>query len=146
MLDAVDGAVARSTGTASRLGARFDMEVDSFLLLVLSVLVAQTLGAWVLAIGLMRYAFGVVGRLVPWLRAPLPASPARKAVAALQGIVLVVACADVLPRPVALAVVGLALASLLWSFGRDVAWLWRHGRQRAVPAPGRGSAVSDGAC
>src|SRR5262249_35133194 len=35
-LDAVDGRVARGTGTASALGARFDMEVDAFLILVLS--------------------------------------------------------------------------------------------------------------
>src|SRR5579875_158357 len=56
-LDAVDGWVARRTGTTSELGARFDMEVDAFLLLVLSASVAQLLGVWVLAIGLLRYAF-----------------------------------------------------------------------------------------
>ena len=39
-LDAVDGQVARRTGTVSALGARFDMEVDAFLILVLSVYVA----------------------------------------------------------------------------------------------------------
>ena len=33
------------------------MEVDAFLILVLSVYVAQSLGAWVLAIGLARYVF-----------------------------------------------------------------------------------------
>ena len=35
---AVDGRVARCTGTVSRLGARFDMEVDAVLILVLAVL------------------------------------------------------------------------------------------------------------
>ena len=40
LLDAVDGRVARRTGTASAFGARFDMEVDAFLILVLSVDVA----------------------------------------------------------------------------------------------------------
>ena len=55
-LDAVDGRVARRTGTVSELGARFDMEVDAFLILVLSVYVAPAVGWWVLAIGLMRYA------------------------------------------------------------------------------------------
>ena len=39
-LDAVDGWVARRTRTASALGARFDGEVDAFLILVLSVYVA----------------------------------------------------------------------------------------------------------
>ena len=40
-LDGVDGWVARRTRTVSALGARFDMEVDAFLVLVLSVHVAQ---------------------------------------------------------------------------------------------------------
>ena len=56
-LDFVDGQVARRTGTTSRLGARFDGEVDAFLILVLSVYVAPSAGAWVLAIGAARYAF-----------------------------------------------------------------------------------------
>ena len=36
-LDAVDGRVARRTGSVTPLGARFDMEADAFLILVLSV-------------------------------------------------------------------------------------------------------------
>ncbi len=36
-LDAVDGQVARRTRSATALGARFDMEADAFLILVLSV-------------------------------------------------------------------------------------------------------------
>ena len=68
VLDAVDGWVARRTGTVSALGARFDMEVDAFLILVLSAYVADSLGGWVLAIGLMRYAFVAAGWVLPWLR------------------------------------------------------------------------------
>ena len=49
VLDAVDGAVARRSRTASAVGARFDMEVDAFLILVLSVDVARTVGGWVQA-------------------------------------------------------------------------------------------------
>ncbi len=51
VLDAVDGWLARRTGTATALGARFDGEVDAFLILALSVYVAPASGAWVLAIG-----------------------------------------------------------------------------------------------
>ncbi|MFP5373000.1 MAG: CDP-alcohol phosphatidyltransferase family protein [Actinomycetes bacterium] len=127
-LDAVDGPVARRTGTASALGARFDVEVDSVLVLVLSVHVAVILGPWVLVIGAMRYAFVAAGWAAPWLRAPLPTSYAAKAVAALQGIVLVVAAADVLPRSLAAALTGVALALLVWSFTRSVVWLWRDAR------------------
>lgn len=125
LLDGVDGRVARRTGTVSALGARFDMEVDAFLILVLSVFVAGSLGVWVLAIGAMRYAFGVAGWLAPWLRAALPTSVARKAVAAFQGIALTVAGAGVVSRAAAFGIVLLALACLVWSFGRDIRWLWR---------------------
>jgi phosphatidylglycerophosphate synthase len=124
-LDAVDGQVARRTGTESALGARFDMEADAFLILVLSIYVAMSLGTWVLLIGAMRYAFVAAARVLPWLNGPLPPSMARKTVAALQGIVLVVAAAGVLPGPAAYAVVFVALVLLVWSFGRDIRWLWR---------------------
>lgn len=50
-LDAVDGPVARRTGTVTAFGGRFDGEVDAFLILVLSVVVAPSLGWWVLEIG-----------------------------------------------------------------------------------------------
>jgi len=75
VLDGVDGWVARRTHSETELGARFDMEVDAFLLLVLSVYVAQLLGWWVLAIGLLRYVFVVAGWLLPWMRATLSGSP-----------------------------------------------------------------------
>ncbi|MGQ0715754.1 MAG: CDP-alcohol phosphatidyltransferase family protein [Pseudonocardiales bacterium] len=126
VLDAVDGQVARRSGTASALGARFDMEVDSFLVLVLSVYVAVLVGPWVLAIGAMRYAFVAASWMAPWMRSALPARYSAKAVAALQGIVLVVATSEVLPHPLAVALVSTALALLVWSFGRDVALLWSN--------------------
>ena len=126
VLDAVDGQVARRTGTASGLGARFDMEVDAFLILVLSVYVARPMGAWVLAIGAMRYAFVVLSWALPWLRGPVPPRFWRKVVAATQGVVLVFAAADVLPAPLMVAALAAALALLVESFGRDIVWLWRH--------------------
>ncbi len=127
ILDAVDGHVARRTGSATAVGARFDMEVDAFLILVLSVFVARSLGVWwVLAIGAMRYVFVAAAWVLPWLRGELPPSFARKVVAAVQGVVLVGASAGLVGRPVTLAVVGAALAALTWSFGRDVRWLWRR--------------------
>jgi phosphatidylglycerophosphate synthase len=125
-LDAVDGLVARLTGTATALGARFDMEVDSFLLLVLSVYAARSLGAWVLMIGAMRYAFVAAMWVLPWMRASLPPRYWRKVVAAAQGIVLVVAAAEVLAGWLTVTLVGAALALLCESFGRDVRWLWHH--------------------
>ncbi|WP_246159309.1 CDP-alcohol phosphatidyltransferase family protein [Catellatospora sichuanensis] len=126
VLDAVDGKVARRTGTASPFGARFDMEVDAFLILVLSCYVAPAVGPWVLAIGAMRYVYVVATWVLPWLRGQLFPRYWRKVVAAIQGIVLVTAAADVLPRPVVVAALVAALALLTESFGRDVVFLWRH--------------------
>jgi phosphatidylglycerophosphate synthase len=147
-LDAVDGQVARRTRTASAVGARFDMEVDAFLIVVLSAHVAAAVGAWALAIGAMRYAFVAAGWALPWLRGPLPPSYAGKTVAALQGIVLVVVGAGVLGGSAAVVPVAAALALLCWSFGRDVLRLHRgqareaRGREARVPLP-RQAALPD---
>jgi phosphatidylglycerophosphate synthase len=129
-LDAVDGPIARRTRSASAFGARFDMEIDAFLILVLSVWVARELGAWVLAIGVMRYAFWAASRFVPWLRTPMPPSYWRKTVAAVQGIVLVAAASMILPGWLSIVAVAVALALLLWSFGTQVVWQWRVSRGR----------------
>ena len=127
VLDAVDGLVARLTGTATPLGARLDGEVDAFLILLLSIAVSQTYGAWVLVIGAARYAFLLAGWLIPWLAAPLPPRFWRKAVAAIQGIVLTVAVSGQLDRLVGMMAVTVALLLLAESFGRDVIWLYRAG-------------------
>lgn len=134
VLDAVDGWVARHTGTVSALGARFDMEVDAFLILVLSVYVAQSVGPWVLAIGAARYLAWAAGRVVPWMRVTVPKRYWRKPVAAIQGIVLTAAVAHLLPGPAIIAAIAVALALLTESFGRDVVWQWRQRRKSDLSA------------
>jgi phosphatidylglycerophosphate synthase len=129
-LDLADGWVGRRTGTHSDLGSRFDGEVDAFLILTLSVYVAPAYGAWVLAIGAARYLFLVGEWRLPWMRAPLPPRRWRKVVAAMQGVVLTVAAADVLPRALMQGALVVALAALAASVGECVWWLWR--RRHAV--------------
>jgi phosphatidylglycerophosphate synthase len=142
VLDAVDGWVARRTRTAAPLGARFDAEVDAFLILVLSLYVARSAGAWVLAIGVARYAFLVAEWPLPWMRRPLPPRYWRKVVAATQGIMLTVAASEVLPAAATRIALLVSLALLTESFGRDVWWLWR--RREATVARGRTRAVVAG--
>ena len=125
-LDFVDGWLARRTRTESALGAKLDGEVDAFLILVLSIEVAPTVGGWVLLIGLARYAFLAAGWALPWLRAPLPRRDWRKTVTASQGVALVIAASDVPPLAVSRVLLAVALVMLVESFGRDVWWLWRH--------------------
>ena len=142
VLDGVDGRVARARGETSAFGARFDMETDSVLNLALSlaVVVLGVAGWWVLAIGGLRYAYVAAGwsaprRIRTALRIPLPFHYSRKVVAVTQGVALLaaltlqltgVAATAPLLAPVLLAV---SLATLCWSFGRDVVWQLRHGRE-----------------
>ena len=137
LLDTIDGRVARRTGTTSAFGARFDLEVDAFLILVLSVDVARTTGTWVLAIGAARYGFVAAGWLLPWLRLSLPPRRWCKVVAATQGVVLTIVAAGVLPDPVAFAALVVALAMLAESFGREV---WQLVCLR--PTPSRRPAIA----
>jgi phosphatidylglycerophosphate synthase len=134
VLDRVDGEVARRSGTVSRFGAAFDMEVDAFLILVLSWYVARGVGPWVLLIGAARYALWLAARLLPWLREQVPPRPWAKVVAAVQGVVLTVAAAGVLPTPWTVLLLVAALVLLAESFAHQVWWLRSH-RTDAVPVP-----------
>lgn len=135
VLDGVDGWVARHTGTSSPAGARLDGEMDAALLLVLSLIAIPSLGWWVLAIGGMRYAFFAAGLVRPALLHPLPFSQFRRVVAGVQGIMLTVGLAPVVPLPVGRAAVAAALVLLAVSFGRDVVWLERRRLAALTPAP-----------
>lgn len=126
-LDGVDGWAARRQGLASAFGARFDMETDALTILALSALALALgkAGPWVMALGLMRYAFVAAGLLWPRLAAPLPPSFRRKAVCALQIGVLAALVAPVVVPPASTGLAFAALAALAWSFAVDVAWLAR---------------------
>ena len=142
VLDFVDGRVARRTSTASAFGARLDGEADAFLILVLSVYVARSAGAWVLAMGLVRYAYAVATWVLPWMRRDLPQRYWRKVVAAFTGIALLVAASGHLPATVTYAGLVVAVLLLAESFGWDVVWLWRRRADR-VNRTGRGAVLPD---
>jgi phosphatidylglycerophosphate synthase len=127
-LDAVDGWLARRLRLVSAFGARFDVEIDALLLLILALLVWQAgqVGAWVLAIGLLRYGFVLAGQLLPWLRAPLPPSRRRKAVCVQQGVTLLLCLLPPVTPWLASAAAAIALIGLALSFGVDVRWLARQ--------------------
>ena len=131
VLDGVDGRVARRTSTATAFGARFDMELDSFLMLVLAALVWRSgrVGPWVLLLGLPRYLFVAAGGLWPWLRAPLPERVRRKAGCVIQGVALLVCLGPIVSPELASPVATVTLGLLASSFTVDIVWLFRrHGR------------------
>lgn len=134
LLDALDGYVARRSRACTDLGARFDMEVDAFLILALSGYASHQFGGWVLAIGAARYGYLVAGLLLPWLAEPAPPRQWSKVVAAIQGVVLTTATAGLLPRPVTGTALLLALALLAESFGHQAWWLARR-RHPSTAAP-----------
>ena len=127
LLDGVDGWVARRWHCESDFGARFDMELDAFLILVLCVhlLAMGKAGTWVLAIGAMRYVFVAAMRIWPWLDGPLPESKRRKLVCVWQVASLLVCLLPVIAGALATMLLALALALLAWSFAVDVRWLYR---------------------
>ena len=132
-LDGLDGFVARRSGQETRFGARFDMELDSFLMLVLSALVwrAGRADAWILLLGAPRYLFVAAGWIWSALTAELPPSFRRKTVCVVQGIALIVCLAPIVPPELVLRVAAGALALLAYSFAVDVVWLIVHARVRA---------------
>jgi phosphatidylglycerophosphate synthase len=126
-LDGIDGWLARREGLTSAFGARFDMEVDSALALILALnaWAAGTAGAIVLLIGLPRYAFAAAALALPWLDRPAPERFSRKAVCVIQIATLIALQLPPVAASVANPVVAAVAAMLVWSFGRAVLWLWR---------------------
>jgi phosphatidylglycerophosphate synthase len=127
-MDGLDGWIARRRGLASRFGARFDMEVDALFAAVLAglVLLHGTVGAWVIGLGALRYAFLAAQAASVRLRAPLPASHRRKAVCVVQLGVLSLLLTPPFDGGAAQALAALALAALCWSFAVDIRWLLRR--------------------
>ncbi|WP_082479781.1 MULTISPECIES: CDP-alcohol phosphatidyltransferase family protein [unclassified Rhizobium] len=125
LLDGVDGYLARRYRQESAFGARFDMELDAFLILVLSVaaLVLEKAGPWVLLIGLLRYAFVLAQWPFPWMTISLPVSFRRKLVCVIQVATLCGVLLPIVSQPVSGALCAVALALLVSSFFVDVRYL-----------------------
>lgn len=128
LLDGVDGFVARRTHSESDFGARFDMELDALLILLLCLALLTTagLGPWVLLIGAMRYAFVLASGAYPWLKTPLFPSWRRKAICVWQVSALLLALTPLTPSGVSALLALSALITLVYSFSVDVGWLYRR--------------------
>lgn len=138
LLDGVDGRLARARGTTTDFGARFDVETDAALLLLLCIAVPMfgPVGWWVIMIGLLRYLYVAAAFLVPPLRTPLPPSTSRKIISIIQNVALLAALllptVVRLPNWVAPLALTLCLAVLCWSFGRDIVWQLRSAEPPAA--------------
>lgn len=124
-LDGLDGWLARRRGSATDFGARFDMEVDALLILLLSVLawLLGKTGVWILSVGLARYVFIAAALVRPWLAHPLPPSWRRKTVCVIAAVALVALLAPIVTPMMGFWIGLTAVVSIAYSFGVDVAWL-----------------------
>jgi phosphatidylglycerophosphate synthase len=127
-LDGVDGWLARRSGLVSRFGARFDVEMDSILALILTLIALQSgkAGMWMLILGVARYLFVGAGMLLPWLNADLPERFSRKLVCVIQIATLIALMAPIITPPLSWWLAIAASALLVWSFALDVVWLYRN--------------------
>jgi len=129
-IDGLDGRIARRTNSMSAFGARFDMETDAALIMILSVLCwhFDKAGVWILAAGAMRYAFVLASCVFRWMRAPLPYSRRRQAVCIWQSGLLLGVISPVFPRPASDLLAFGTLLMLGTSFVIDIHWLWTQPR------------------
>lgn len=123
-LDALDGAVARVTGTQSKLGERLDLAFDTlgFLVAPLVGVLWGRLPVWYLTIAFARYLYR--GGLA-WRRyrgrpvGELPPSRVRRPLAALQMAFITVALLPVLPVPLVRLLALVVVTPSLVVFARD---------------------------
>jgi len=126
LLDAVDGALARATGTTSAFGARLDTEADALALLVGSVVAVRFGAAPVLylAVGFARYGF-VAGLAVRRYRgnpvSDLPERESRRSLAAAQMLVLAAVLVPALEPTLSRLLATAGMVPFLLGFARD--WL-----------------------
>ncbi|MEE2860484.1 MAG: CDP-alcohol phosphatidyltransferase family protein [Pseudomonadota bacterium] len=127
-MDGIDGFLARRSGLVSDFGARFDMEVDAALALILAlhVLAGTPVGLEVLVLGVMRYVFVASALALRWMRRPLPVSMRRKTVCVIQLAALIALQVPQVPVDLSIWLARGASLALAWSFASDVLWLWRH--------------------
>ena len=128
VLDGVDGWLARRSAMASRFGARFDLEIDALLILVLALLAWEhgKAGPWIVLSGLLRYVFVAAGVVWPWLRYPLPSSRRRQTICVLQIVGLTLTIVPAITPPLSNLLAAITFVTLCYSFLVDAVWLWRR--------------------
>src|SRR5262249_4958735 len=134
VLDGVDGWIARRWRTASAFGARFDMEVDALLILVLAILAWQhsKAGGWVMLSGLLRYLFVGAGWIWAWMRRPLTPTFRGRTICVVQVVGLIVTITPLVKPSMSVWIAAASLAALAVSFLIDIVHLWRQRHDSAI--------------
>lgn len=127
-LDGLDGYLARRSALSSDMGARFDMEIDSLLALVIALFIWRSgdIGVWILGLGLMRYAFLLASVWIKPLTRRLYPSMRRKTVCVIQLAALCALLSPIIQPPLSIVIGMAALLCLAGSFARDIHWLYAN--------------------
>lgn len=136
-LDGLDGVLARRARLTSAFGARFDMEVDAALAAILALILIRADGidgavalASLLVLGGARYAFVIAACVLPWLNRALPPRRSRSVICVVQIATLAGLLLPWVADNVAQMALPIAAGVLIWSFARDILWLFGR-RSRA---------------
>ena len=127
ILDGLDGAVARRSGTASALGARLDCELDGLLTLVLCgiLYLSGRMDAYILLAGGMHYAFWAT-QFLKWMPSvELPSSFRRQTVGVASSLVLVFCFVPGVGTPLTELFPVAVVLMLTLSFAADVVLAFR---------------------
>lgn len=117
LMDGLDGLAARQYKQASDWGALFDKEVDSFFVLVVSILLYQKyqIPAWIILIGTLHYGYELVLFVLNWQHIETKKNPIGRYVAFLLFIGLL--CPLIIPSSIAHSLlIGISLLVVV-SFG-----------------------------
>ena len=119
ILDGVDGYIARRTKSESLEGTRFDMEVDAFFVLAITLFIWSSLGypIWIISLGLFRYAYVILlyGLRLP--ERPEPPSYFKKTTTVISiGVMIVIL---ILPEVNFSYTIALPITLLVLSFGHS---------------------------
>jgi len=126
LFDAIDGAVARATDSASAYGGRLDVEIDALALLVGTLLAVRfgTAPVYFILVGFARYVF-VLGIMLRQFRSlpvhSLPARQSRRMLGAMMMMVVFVLLTPVLEPRVGYWLATAAMIPFMLGFVRD--WL-----------------------
>ncbi|MEC9205676.1 MAG: CDP-alcohol phosphatidyltransferase family protein, partial [Pseudomonadota bacterium] len=127
ILDGLDGYLARLLDQTSEFGTKFDLEIDTFLLLLLSFSLYKDFNAnlAVFLIPLYRYLFFILQFKLKWLRTPLPESMRRKFICFFVTLLLIISHFSFFPMYLVNGFINLSILLITFSFLKDIIWLYR---------------------
>ena len=127
VLDGLDGYLARLLNQISEFGAKFDLETDTFLLLLLSFSLYKDLNAnvTVFLIPFYRYVFFILQFKFKWLKASLPESMRRRFICFFVTFLLIISHFSSFPTHLVDGFINLSILLITFSFLEDIIWLYR---------------------